>query len=287
MENLITIEMIEKNQDILLGRIFTKLQLNILKKKLNNKSLDTNEKTYYYKYIKPKVAAMLSFSGISEINIHGREHMLEERLPKAVKLLQQLSRKHKNKKIMASGSFLFSKKYNDIDFFVFTRYSKEDYRKGSLHVNFLPKSALDSIFFSSISQISISNFRYEAKTSFALTMQDVLQSYELLIDAVLRKQEFSKELRDFLMKAEFASKGVILSTKQLYELKKKITYKNAVKLLSDTLVNTLLYGYALKDIKSSLKEHIRDYTSLLKKYHNAKNLEVYITTYREAIQVAA
>src|SRR3989338_4798990 len=281
MENLITIEMIEKNQDILLGRIFTKLQLNILKKKLNNKSLDTNEKTYYYKYIKPKVAAMLSFSGISEINIHGREYILEERLPKAVKLLQQLSKKHKNKKIMASGSFLFSKEYHDIDFFVFTRYSKEDYRKGSLHVNFLPKSALDSIFFSSISQISISNFRYEAKTSFALTMQDVLQSYELLIDAVLRKQEFSKELRDFLLKAEFASKGVILSPKQLYGLKKKITYKNAVKLLSDTLINSLLYGYALKDIKSSLKEHIRDYTSLLKKYHNAKNLEVYITTYRE------
>ena len=195
-----------------------------------------NERTYYYKYIKPKVSAMLSFSGIDEINVHGREHMLEERISKAVKILRQLSRKHKNKKIMASGSFLFSKEYNDLDFFVFTRYKKEDYRKGHLHVNFLPEAAIESLFFSSLSQISISNFIYKEKTGFAVSLQEVLQSYELLIDAILKKQEYAQELRDFLLKSEFASKRVILSSKQLYELKKKITYKNALKLLSDTLI---------------------------------------------------
>ena len=72
MENLISIEMIEQNQDSLVGRIFTQLQLNILKKKIQKKALDGNERTYYYKYIKPKLRAMLSLFGIDEININGK-----------------------------------------------------------------------------------------------------------------------------------------------------------------------------------------------------------------------
>lgn len=287
MENLITIEMIEQNQEMLLGRIFTRLQLNILKKKIQKKPLDINEKTYYYKYVKPKLKAMLSFSGITEVNINGKEHIIKERIPKAVKIIGQLSRKHKNKKIMVSGSFLFNKEYNDIDLFVFSRYNKEDYRKGMLHINFLPEAAIDSLFFSSISQISISNFRYALKTEFTIKIEDVLQAYELLMDFVLRKKEYINELRKFFLEIEYASKGVILSPKQLYGLRKKITYKNAVKLLSDTLVNSLLYGYARKKIQNNLRNYIADYSGLLRQYAHAKNLEVYINTYREAIKVAA
>ena len=53
MENLITLDMVNKNESSL-ERIFTSLQLNILKKRLQKKELDANERTYYYKYIKPK-----------------------------------------------------------------------------------------------------------------------------------------------------------------------------------------------------------------------------------------
>ena len=287
MENLISLEMIEQNQDMLVGRIFTQLQLKILKKKIKKKALDSNEKTYYYKYIKPKIKAMLSFAGMSEINIIGKEHMIQERIYQVVNMLALISRKHKNKKIMASGSFLFNKAYNDIDFFIFSKYNKEDYRKGSIHVNFLPESALDSMFFSSLSQISISNFRYTPKKEFVIRLEDALQAYEVLIDAILKKIEYVQELRKFFLIIEYLSKGVILNSQQMYELRKKVTSKNAVKLLSDTLVNALLYGYTKEKIQSDLKRYIGDYHGLLRQYRHSKNLEVYIQTYKEAIQVAA
>ena len=154
-------------------------------------------------------------------------------------------------------------------------------------MNFLPESAIDSLFFSSLSQISISNFRYTAKAGFSIRLEDALQAYELLIDAILRKKEYAKELRKFFLEIEYLSKKVILSSQQLYELRKKVNYKNAVKLLSDTLVNALLYGYTKEKIKHDLKEYIGDYTGLLKQYRNAENLEIYIKTYKEAVQVAA
>lgn len=286
MENLINLRMIEENQDMLIGRIFTKLQLDILKKKIKKKALDSNEKTYYYKYIKPKIKAMLSFSGIDQLNIKGREHIIKERIPKATKILSQLSRKHKNQKIMISGSFLFNEKYNDIDAFIFLKYNKEDYKKGKIHVNFLPESAINSLFFSSLSQISISNFRYLSKTGFTIKLEDILQTYEIVISYVLGKKGYMQELRKFFLEIEYLSKGVILNPKQLYNLKKKITYKNVIKLLSNTLVNSLLYGYKKKKIQNNLKKHIHNYSGLLKQYHHAKNLEIYIKAYKEAIQIA-
>lgn len=287
MENLINLEMIEENEKMLVGRIFTRLQLDILKKKIQKKALDINERTYYYKYIKPKIKAMLSFVGMDTANISGKEDIIKERIPQAVKILNKFSRKHKNQKIMLSGSFLFNEKYNDIDIFIFSRYKKEDYKKGKLHANFLPESALDSLFFSSLSQISISNFRYAAKTEFTIKLEDILHIYELLINFALSKREYAPELREFFLEIEYLSKKVVLSPKQLYELRRTATHKNIIKLLSDTLVNSLLYGYSRKKIQHSLKQHICDYAKLLKEYKKARNLEVYIETYKEAIEVAA
>jgi len=287
MENLITLEMIEQNQNILVKTIFTKLQLNILKKRIQKKTLNNNERTYYYKYIKPKLRAMLSFSGITEVNINGKEHMIKERIPKAIKILSQLKKKHKNKKMLISGSFLFNKNYNDIDVFVFSKYSKEDYKKEKIHVNYLPESAINSLFFSSISKISISNFRYTPKSNFTIKLENVIQNYEILIDFILRKKQYTQELRKFFLETEFISKDVILNPKQLYQLKKKAKHKNIISLLSDTLINSLLYAFTRMKIKNNLKKYIDDYSELLKQYKHAKNIEVYIKTYKEVLEVAA
>ena len=198
-----------------------------------------------------------------------------------------MARKHKNQKIMISGSFLFSKRYNDIDIFVFSKYNKEDYRKGKVHINFLPESALDSLFFSSLSQISISNFKPTPKNEFNIKLTDVLQNYEILIEFALKNKEFMQELRTFLLEAEYISKGVILNTKQLHGLRKKINNKNTVKLISDTMVNSILYGYDNHKIKNILTSHMEECSSLVKQYPNAKNLEIYIKTYKGAMQAAA
>lgn len=287
MENLINLGLIQKNEAQLEGTLFTRLQLAILKKKLRKQPLNNNEKTYYYKFIKPRIRAMLAFLGVSEINVRGRDEMLEERMPRAITLIRKMEKKHRKKKIMVSGSFLFQKHYRDIDVFIFTKYDKEDYYAGRVHVNFMPESALDSLFFSSLSQISISNFAFAAKKDFMIGVRDFLQAYELLINYLCNKEDYQKELREFLINAEYLAKNIILNPKQLHILKEKIIkQKNAIQILSNILVHTLVLDNKKEHFRK-LKERIEDYQELSKQYAAAKNLNAYLTAYKQVIEFAA
>jgi len=277
--------MIERNESLLVGRIFTKMQINILKKKLQKKKLDSNERTYYYKFIKPKIRAMMAFFNISEINVKGKESIKENRLEKAIKIVRKLEQKHKGKKIIISGSFLFNKKYNDIDIFIFTKYDKEDYQKGKVHVTFLPESALDSLFFSSLCQISVSNFNYALKDNFTVELSDIIQTYELLINTILNEEDYEKNLRDFILQTEYVSKSVILNPKQLYDIKERLLRKN-IGLLSNNLINVLMLSYSNVILKSKLKTQVNDYKKLIVEYKNSKNLPIYIDTYSKVILLA-
>ncbi|MFH1210136.1 MAG: hypothetical protein V1663_05095 [archaeon] len=285
MENYLNLELIEQNESLLVGRIFTEMQLNILKKRLQNKSLDSNEKTYYYKFIKPKIRAMMAFFNISEININGKELIKENRLEEAIKIIHKLEQKHKGKKIILSGSFLFNKKYNDIDIFVFSKYDKEDYQKGKIHVTFLHESAIESLFFSSLCKISVSNFNYTIKNNFDIELSNVLQTYELLINTILNKEDYEKNLRDFILQTEYISKGVVLNPKQLYDLQEKLSQKK-IDILSNTFINSLILSYTTKQLNTKLKAQVKDYKKLLTEYTTAKNLPVYIDTYSRVISLA-
>lgn len=282
MENLISVEMVEKNKGLLERKIFTKKQLSILKKKLENKVLDTNEKTYYYKYIKPRVKAMLEFFGIKE-TVKGKP--IPERAEESKKIIRKLEKKHKNKKIMVSGSFLFSKKYKDIDAFIISKYKKEDYRKGKLHVTFLPESALETLFFSSLSKISVSNFKHEEKSDFDVSIEDLLKSYELLVNSIINKESHEKELREFMLKAEYVSSKTILDPKQLYDVKEKL--KGKAKALSSILVSALVTSYKEKILKEKLEKQIKSYKELLKEYKSSENIPLYIDTYSKVVSIAS
>jgi hypothetical protein len=285
MENLITLEMIEQNEDAIKGRLFTGIQLAIIKKRLKNQKLDSNERTYYYKFIKPKLRAILSFANVSELNIQGRDYIITNRITAAVNIIKRLMKKHKNQRIIISGSFLFNKDYNDIDVFVFSKYNKDDYRAGKIHVNFLKPDCLDSLFFSSLCQISICNFRHSAKKEFDIELDTFLHDYELLVNSILNKDEFNKELRNFLLKAECLAHGVILNPKQLYELRQKVSRK-IIEKISNIFINALILSPKRK-MMQKLKQNIRDYQNLLKRYKTAKNLKIYIETYKGATEFAA
>ena len=228
---------------------------------------------------------MMAFFNINEINVNGREFIKEQRMGEAVQIVHKLQQKHKGKKIILSGSFLFNKKYNDVDVFVFSKYSKEEYKKGKIHVTFLPESAAESLFFSSLSKISVSNFNYDAKTEFDIDLNGVLQTYELLINAILNKEDYEKNLRDFILQTEYISKGVVLNPKQLYDIKERLLHKN-LDILSNTFINSLTLSYTAKILKAKLKAQVNDYRKLSAKYKAAKNLPIYIDTYSKVILLA-
>ena len=177
MENPISLKELKENEPLLKKHIFTTLQLKVLKKKIKQQKLNSNEKTYYYKFSKPKVKALLAFSNREESIICGKECIIPERIIQARKLLQQMQRKYKTAKILISGSFLFNQEFRDIDVFVFTKYHKEDYHWKKVQVSFLPESALNSLFFSSLCQISLSNFVPEAQKEFTISLKETLQTY--------------------------------------------------------------------------------------------------------------
>lgn len=285
MENLISLEIVTKNEKILSPSIFTKLQLNILKKKLQKKTLNANEKTYYYTYIKPKLKAMLVFFNISNVNISGAEFFEDNRLEKATRILKKMEKKHKNQKIMISGSFLFNKEYNDIDVFVFSKYKKEDYKQKNIHTTFLHENAFESMFFNSISKISVSNFTIKRKNDFKINIEDILQKFELIINHSLNEEAYTKELRDFIIMSEYIKKETVLNPKELFNLNNKLNRKSH-EIITRILINTLILGYDENKIKTKIKERLKEYTQLKQDYQDAKNIKIYLETYSKVIELA-
>ena len=283
MDNLLSLEMVQHAEGQLQGRIFTARQLQVLKDKLQRKELTSTEKTYYYKFIKPKVQAILKLCNISPVAILGREFLLPERIESAIKILHNMEQKHKNQKILLSGSFLFQPTYNDIDIFIFSRYHKEDYRWKNIHVTFLPESALNSLFFSSLAQISISNFVPSITREFHLQLTEFLTTYELLVNEILHKEDFQKTLRTLILQGEYLSRGTILNPRQLYELGKKFT-GNLI-FLSRYLINSLLWSYSPPELKR-LQQEIKEYEKLQQEYQHSLNLPIYIETYKEVLELA-
>jgi len=286
MENLISLEQLQKNENLLRGHILTELQLQVLKKKIQNKQLNSNEKTYYYKFIKPKIKALLSLSGVEEINCRGKNVILQARMKKAKKIMQMMQNKHRKAKILISGSFLFQTEYNDIDIFIFTKYQKEDYHWKKVQITFLPERALESLFFSSLCQVSLSNFGFEPKTEFDIPLKEIMQNYELLINEIINKENYKKTLRDFLLQMEYISKKVILNPQQLYELRTKFMKRNVLELLQRYMVNNLVLSYSSKELYL-LKQLIDDYKNLNKEYKESINLQYYIKTYQEVMKIAS
>ena len=286
MENLITLKQLQQNEHLLLKHIYTHLQLKILKKKIQHKLLDSNEKTYYYKFIKPKMKALLAFSGTEDIIIQNKELMIPERIMEAKRILQQMQRKHKTANILISGSFLFHKKFQDIDVFIFTKYHKEDYRWKKIQVNFLPESALDSLFFSSLCQISLSNFIPEPRKEFTISLKEALQTYEMLVNEIINKENYQIKLREFLLQTEYLSKKVILNPQQLYLLRKKFNQNKILLLLQKYFAENLALNYPKKEL-IPLKTYLKDYQKLSKEYKESVNLNYYICTYQEALELAS
>jgi len=267
--------------DSALRQFFTERQLAVLQKRLEGTNLTTTEKTYYYKFIKPRLMAIQSLFE-QDSRTRGTEHMIPGRAEQAAALLRRISRKHRGKRIIISGSFLFNKKYHDIDLFIFTKYHKEDYIKKNIHVTFLPEESLRSLFVASLSQLSIANFAYEQPTSFKVTLDEVLHAYELLVNHLLNGDEHQQELRNFILRAEYVSRGVILDPKQLAELSQRC---DNVAYLDDILVNALILGFQRTTLKERLDALIKNYEELGREY-TGKNVKRYLAAYTEAIRLA-
>ncbi len=287
LENYIVLENLEASKDYLVPFIFSENYYNILKARIKGKKLNANEMYYYSHFIRKKLEGMIGLFELDE-SVNGKEYIRKERIPKAIKLLKKYSRKHKNMKILISGSFLYSETYNDIDIFIISKYDKEDYREANIHVNYLPVSVEKTLFFQSIYAVSISNFKANAAIEEEFNISDILHLYELTVLLIMQKDTYLQELRDLILRLEYLSNKVILNSMQLKIITDKITAsKNPIKLISKYLIAKIINAYSMAALRKALAKFIRK-NSLPEKGHEIyPNWKIYIQTYKEAIEVVA
>src|SRR3989338_10112297 len=111
--------MLLENEESFVKLIFTRKQLDVLRKRSKGMTLNSTEKKALYTSIRKKLEALEIISEKmkeKDIYISGHDFMISERAEEARKILRDYSEKHG--KIFIAGSFLFSKDYNDIDIFI-------------------------------------------------------------------------------------------------------------------------------------------------------------------------
>lgn len=286
MEYLLTLENLNKAKSNLVPHIFSQNYFNILKTKLSNQKLSENERYYYNHFIKKKLIGMMELFEITDkMSVRGKEFIINNKLKRAINILKKYSKKHKNMKILISGSFLYNKKYNDIDLFVISEYNKEDYREGKIHVNYIPCDIENTLFFRSISAVSIANFRSEKNLEEKLPIEDILRLYELVVLLIMQGDYYLPELRDLILRAEYVSSKVILNSMQLKTITDRIIKnKHPIKIINKYII-TKISSYPDLKIKSVLKKFIEKNTIPEKGKIVYENWKIYNQTYKEALDI--
>jgi len=285
LENYIKLENLETAKNYLIPYIFTENYYNILKASLKGKKLSSNQRYYYNHFIKKKLKGIIELMEIDTM-VNGREFIRRDRLNKAITLLKKYSRKHKNMKMFISGSFLYNQKYNDIDIFVISKYEKEDYMQGKIHINYLPADVEKKLFFHSIHTISVSNFNPKEKIEEDFNISDILHLYEVVILLIFQKDNYLQELRDLIVRLEYVSNRVILNSMQLKIITDKITKsKNSIQVINKYLIAKIINAYNTAVLRRTLSRFIEKNSSPEKGQKIHENWKIYNQTYKEAIEV--
>lgn len=286
----LNLELLEQNQSLLVPSIFTKKQLELLQKKICEREFTPTEKAYFSRTVTKKLAA-INILSTGEITIfaNGEKFMLKERKEEAIKLLKSLERKHKNIKILIGGSFLYSKEYNDVDIFLISKYEKEEHKQDRLHFNYLKPEALGSLFFNSLSKISITNFNLNfILPKENIKLEHIISKYQEIMQELSNKAWLKIDLRDFIMACHYVSSGTIINSMQLRNiLKKMLNIKNKEKIIQKLFVNTILMGFNSREIKKMSIKMIKSYRELEIEYKHKEYYRKLINSFKEVLNCAS
>lgn len=285
LENYLKLENLEKSKNYLVPHIFTENYYSILKAKIMGKKLTNNEKYYYSHFIKKKLKGIVELMEIDTL-VNGKEFIRKDRLNKAISLLKKYSRKHKNMKMLISGSFLYNEKCHDIDIFVLSKYDKEDYRGGKVHINYLSENVEKTLFFQSINLISVSNFKSEMRIEEDFNISDILHLYEVVILLIIQKDNYLQELRDLIIRLEYISNRVILNSMQLKFITDRImTSKNHIQVINKYLIAKIINACNGAVLRRILNKFVEKNSFPEKGQQIYENWKIYNQTYKEAIEV--
>lgn len=159
--------------------------------------------------------------------IYGPQGEKMRKLKETEEILEQVSTKH----CFITGSYLYKKKYRDIDMFVITRSKKKfKVRNKKAKISFIDFNDLHSLFYHSISKSCISK-GVLPKKDLKVTISDYWQVVNEAVPTIMnRKNKYHKDIRFLVLYTEYFRTGEVLDT---FQLDSKIkSFKNYKEILT-------------------------------------------------------
>lgn len=288
---MVDLELFKNIKGEIIPTLFTEHQFNLIEKRFMNKKMTASEKNEFSRTISKKMKAINNILSkeTDDVFFYGKEKINSERLEISKKYLKELSRKFKGKHVFISGSYLYNKMYNDIDVFVVLKYEKDDQFINRFHINYLTEDVYNSLFFSSIKKLCVSNRKinsFEIKEK--INVSTFISIYQELFNDLDRGFEgVKKTLREFILQASFISKEPIHNSIELKnQVDSIIRLKKPKELVKKIFVKTVIVGISPKKAVNSMKQIINSYCSIMQEYKKHKSYYIdLIQPFQEVIAI--
>ncbi|MCK4589007.1 MAG: hypothetical protein KAT77_01070 [Nanoarchaeota archaeon] len=257
--------------------IFTEKQFKVLKKYHNGNKLSNADKKALYTSITKKMKALESIKveRDKEYYILGYDKIISGRIREAKKILAE----YKDKRVFISGSFLFSKKYNDIDIFVIKERGYKEEWEGNQHLISLTEKRLERPVFQSAALISISNFPLPSKIKERpLKLGEFMSSYHEAGIEIMSKQE--REITRYIVFTYYLKiKKTLLNGLELGNITRKLTLDQ----LDDMVRAVLIRFFSKKYLYVAIHPYVKTLSEFIKSEKNTGHLKRYKSLYEEII----
>ncbi|MBU0616062.1 MAG: hypothetical protein KJ601_08295, partial [Nanoarchaeota archaeon] len=244
-----------------------------------NKKLASGEKKALYTSINKKMKALESIriEKDNEFFINGADKIIPIRLKEAKQLIEEYSKKYD--KVFISGSFLFSKEYNDIDIFIVRDKKYDEKWEDNRHLIWLTEKRLQNPVFQSAALISVSNFIIPNKIKQRpIKLGEFMSSYHEAVIEIRGNQDL--DLTRYIVFTYYLKiKGRLLDGS---ELKRIIRYLTLDEL--DGMVKEILnQQYSEKYLYVEIHNYIKALKDAIKTERPNEHLIRCMNTYEELI----
>lgn len=265
-------KLIVENKEKFIPHLFTKKQVQIMEQWLTGAPLTKTEQTYLYATITKKVDALSLVR--EELYITG-QGMIPERVEEAKKMLRGIG-----KPAFISGSFLFSKEYNDIDIFIIKKRGYSETWDGNNHLISLSLKKLRNPVFQSLSLISVSTFPIpQAIEKKKPTLHEIMSLYHESIIEIMDKEKKTEALRSLVFKYFLFCKDMLLTPIEL-DAQLKTIGSNEI----TSLVKEFFKKFFSKDyLYVVLHEYIQTLNDTILSVKRNEHLILYKNAYEELI----
>ncbi len=262
-------KMVVENKERVVPFLFTERQIDIMKRWINGKHMNNPEKTYLYSSIRKKIEA-LSFLR-TEFYQHGSD-MIPKRVNEAKDILKEIG----ESRAFISGSFLFSKKYNDIDIYIISK-RRRQYHKENRHFIHITEKDLEKPILQSAARYCVSTFEININKPLIKRMKfnDLVVNYETAIVEMLDKEE-EKTTREVVFEYYLQLKKTVLNSHDLYTKTVDINNsKNKMEIINGMIKELLLKNYSRRYVYDELVGFVRRLKEDIKEFKANENLIIY------------